>query len=93
MRGATRLIVAAITKVLGQPDAAAGARVVLRAATDPQARGGDYYAPDGIPPLRPRGYPIRIAPRDTDPAVRHGLWAESERLTGVDYAALRRPVR
>jgi hypothetical protein len=93
VRGATRLATLAITKLLGQPDAGAGARVVLRAATDPQACGGDYYAPDGRPPLRARGDPIRIAPPATDSEVRRALWAESERLTGVDYAALRRPVR
>ncbi|WP_429425660.1 hypothetical protein [Nocardia sp. GAS34] len=79
--------------MLVQPDADAGARVVLRAATDPQARGRDYYAPDGRPPLRARGYPIRIAPPDTDTEIRRALRAESERLTGVDYAALQRPVR
>jgi len=91
--GAFRLAIAVITRLLGQPDAAAAARVVLRAATDPQANGGDYYAPDGLPPLRARGYPIRIAPVDTDAEIRRELWRESERLTGVDYAVLRRPVR
>ena len=85
VRGATRLATLAITKLLGQPDAASGARVVLRAATDPHASGGDYYAPDGRPPLRARGYPIRITPPDTDTALRRALWQESERLTGVEY--------
>ena len=92
-RGAFRLTVLATTRLLGQPDAAAGARVVLRAATDPQTRGGDYYAPDGRPPLRARGYPIVVDPPAADTEIRRGLWAESERLTGVGYAALRRPVR
>ncbi|HEY4455103.1 MAG TPA: oxidoreductase [Pseudonocardiaceae bacterium] len=92
-RGAMRLAVRATTTLFGQPDAAAGAAVVLRAATDPQTRGGDYYAPDGRPPLRARGYPIRVAPPVTDAETRRALWTESERLTGVDYAALCRPIR
>ena len=92
-RGAMRLAVRATTRLLGQPDAAAGARVVLRAATDPQTLGGDYYAPDGRPPLRARGYPVRIEPRPVDAETGRALWLESERLTGVDYAILRRPVR
>ena len=35
------------TRFLGQP-AARGALPVLRAATDPQAHGGDYYGPGGL---------------------------------------------
>ncbi|WP_216895100.1 oxidoreductase [Nocardia alni] len=93
VRGATSLAIRVITRLFGQPDAAAGARVVLRAATDPQTRGGDYYAPDGRPPLRARGNPIRIAPVDTDAHIRRELWAESIRLTGVDYGTLTHSVR
>lgn len=85
VRGATRLATLAITKLFGQPNAAAGAAVVLRAATDPQARSGDYYAPDGRPPLRARGYPIRVDPLDTDAVTRRALWTESARLTGADF--------
>jgi NAD(P)-dependent dehydrogenase (short-subunit alcohol dehydrogenase family) len=81
-----RLAVKAVNKAIGQPDVAAGARIVLRAATDPDARGGDYYAPDSRMSLRPKGEPVRIEPLPTDPEIQRGLWTLSERLTGVAYA-------
>jgi hypothetical protein len=63
-----------------------GALPVLRAATDPAARGGEYYGPGGITHLT--GYPKSVTParraRDADSARR--LWEESQRLTGVTYA-------
>ena len=63
-----------------------GALPTLRAATDPEATGGDYYGPDGF--LQMRGYPKRIdmvkrAHNDGDAAR---LWKISEKLTGVRYA-------
>jgi NAD(P)-dependent dehydrogenase (short-subunit alcohol dehydrogenase family) len=62
-----------------------GALPTLRAATDPEAAGGDYYGPNGF--LQMRGYPKRIdmvkqARKDGD-AER--LWEISEDLTGVRY--------
>jgi NAD(P)-dependent dehydrogenase (short-subunit alcohol dehydrogenase family) len=66
--------------------AARGALPVLRAATDPGARGGEYYGPDGW--HEERGFPRLVEPsaaaRDEDAQRR--LWQESERLTGVSYA-------
>jgi NAD(P)-dependent dehydrogenase (short-subunit alcohol dehydrogenase family) len=81
-----RLAVKAVNRAIGQPDVAAGARIVLRAVTDPDARGGDYYAPDSRMSLRPKGEPVRIEPPHTDPEIQRGLWPLSERLTGVTYA-------
>jgi NAD(P)-dependent dehydrogenase (short-subunit alcohol dehydrogenase family) len=67
-------------------DSQMGALPVLRAATDPAARGGEYYGPGGITHLT--GYPKSVTParraRDADSARR--LWEESQRLTGVTYA-------
>lgn len=83
---ALRLAVVVMTRMFGQPDVSAGARVVLRAATDHDTAHGDYYAPDGRPPMRPSGDPIRITAPATDADLRSGLWDESERLTGVRYA-------
>jgi NAD(P)-dependent dehydrogenase (short-subunit alcohol dehydrogenase family) len=62
-----------------------GALPVLRAATDPAARGGEYYGPGG--PIRLTGYPklARPARRARDTGAGRRLWAESERLTGVTY--------
>lgn len=66
--------------VVGQ-SAAAGAEPLLRAATDPAARGGEYYGPRWMV----RGHAVRETPsrraRRTDDARR--LWEISEQLTGA----------
>jgi NAD(P)-dependent dehydrogenase (short-subunit alcohol dehydrogenase family) len=66
--------------------AARGALPVLRAATDPSARGGEYYGPDGW--HEERGFPRQVesTPLSHDEAAQRRLWQESERLTGVRYA-------
>ncbi len=62
-----------------------GALPLLRAATDPAARGGEFYGPGG--PAQLTGYPKLVgqskAAQDADAQRR--LWSESERLTGVTY--------
>jgi NAD(P)-dependent dehydrogenase (short-subunit alcohol dehydrogenase family) len=67
-------------------DSQMGALPVLRAATDPAARGGEYYGPGGLTHLT--GYPKAVTParraRNADAARR--LWAESQRLTGVTFS-------
>jgi NAD(P)-dependent dehydrogenase (short-subunit alcohol dehydrogenase family) len=84
--GPARPAVIAVTRLIGQPDAAAGALATLRAATDPGVRGGDYYGPDGWL-LRASGHPVRIesSARSRDAQLQQQLWAESGRLTGVTY--------
>ncbi|MGC0211614.1 oxidoreductase [Streptomyces levis] len=70
-----------IMRMISQ-SAAMGALGPLRAATDPDARGGEYYGPRGN-----TGYPVRVdsvaASHDTDLQLR--LWETSERLTKVTY--------
>jgi NAD(P)-dependent dehydrogenase (short-subunit alcohol dehydrogenase family) len=70
--------------------AAMGALPTLRAATDPDAEGGDYFGPDGF--MEQRGHPKRVGcstrARDDDAARR--LWEVSEELTGVHFDGLRR---
>jgi hypothetical protein len=65
--------------------AAMGALPTLRAATDPKARGADYYGPEGISGMR--GFPIKVHSNGyshrTDVAAQ--LWLVSEELTGVSY--------
>jgi NAD(P)-dependent dehydrogenase (short-subunit alcohol dehydrogenase family) len=65
--------------------AAMGALATLRAATDPAARGAEYYGPGGRGELR--GYPRLVASseRAQDIDAQQRLWRESERLTGVSY--------
>jgi NAD(P)-dependent dehydrogenase (short-subunit alcohol dehydrogenase family) len=75
-----------LMRALGQPDAAAGALATLRAATDPTANGGEYYAPDGFLGWSGRHPQVkRSSERSYDRSVQRGLWTESERLTGVTY--------
>jgi NAD(P)-dependent dehydrogenase (short-subunit alcohol dehydrogenase family) len=62
-----------------------GALPTLRAATDPAARGGQYYGPDGR--FEFKGYPraVKSTDRSHDEQAQRRLWQESERLTGVTY--------
>lgn len=66
-------------------DAAGGAQPLLRAATDPGARSGEYYGPSGRFELS--GHPRRVSSsrRSHDGQAQRRLWQESERLTGVTY--------
>jgi hypothetical protein len=63
--------------------AADGALPVLRAATDPNAKGGDYFTPGGFnamwgPPVAKK--PVKSA---DDPTIAKALWARSAELTGA----------
>jgi NAD(P)-dependent dehydrogenase (short-subunit alcohol dehydrogenase family) len=66
-------------------DAAMGTLPILRAATDPEASGGDYYGPSGFG--EQTGSPVLVdsnrASHDRADAAR--LWSVSEELTGVTY--------
>ncbi|MER6639637.1 SDR family NAD(P)-dependent oxidoreductase [Streptomyces microflavus] len=66
-------------------DAAMGALPTLRAATDPQVTGGQYYGPAGMGGTR--GYPQVVASsgKSHDTAVQQRLWAVSEQLTDVTF--------
>ena len=68
-------------------NAAMGALPTLRAATDPSVLGGQYYGPNGF--LQQRGYPVVVASSNQsyDIALQRRLWAVSEKLTGVVFAA------
>jgi NAD(P)-dependent dehydrogenase (short-subunit alcohol dehydrogenase family) len=64
---------------------AMGALPTLRAAVDPEARGGEYYGPNGF--NEQTGHPVRVdsSERSKDRDVAERLWRESEALTGVVY--------
>jgi NAD(P)-dependent dehydrogenase (short-subunit alcohol dehydrogenase family) len=66
-------------------NAAMGALPTLRAATDPAARGGEYYGPTAW--FGTKGYPRRVtsAERSHDEQAQRRLWQESEHLTGVTF--------
>jgi NAD(P)-dependent dehydrogenase (short-subunit alcohol dehydrogenase family) len=71
---------------LPHQSAARGALPQLRAATDPAARGGEYYGPDGRGETA--GNPVRVqsSARSLDAGAQRRLWDVSEKLTGVTYA-------
>ncbi|HEY2576712.1 MAG TPA: oxidoreductase [Streptosporangiaceae bacterium] len=71
--------------VVPYQSAAAGAVPMLRAATDPAARGGEYYGPAGFGEFTGPAKRVRSSARSYDEAVAKRLWEESERLTGVSY--------
>ncbi|HEY1915693.1 MAG TPA: oxidoreductase [Streptosporangiaceae bacterium] len=62
-----------------------GALPSLRAATDPAARGGEYYGPGRYKEYT--GHPVRVEAqsRAHDVADQRRLWQASEQLTGVRY--------
>ncbi|MFJ1761342.1 oxidoreductase [Amycolatopsis sp. NPDC088138] len=79
-----------IARAISQP-AAIGALGQLRAATDPDARGGDFYGPSGRGELT--GYPVRVTSSDLshDADLQRRLWTASERLTNVVYQGTTSP--
>jgi NAD(P)-dependent dehydrogenase (short-subunit alcohol dehydrogenase family) len=65
--------------------AAMGALPTLRAAVDPNTRGGEYYGPGGF--MEQRGYPVLVQSSEAshNRADAERLWRVSEELTGVYY--------
>lgn len=80
----------AFTLFIGKVEqsAAMGALPTLRAATDPTARGGQYYGPSGF--YEARGYPVVVKsnPISYDEEVARRAWGASEELTGVRFTGL-----
>jgi NAD(P)-dependent dehydrogenase (short-subunit alcohol dehydrogenase family) len=68
--------------------AASGALPTVRAATDPEARGANYYGPSGLGELRGSPVLVRSSRRARDEATASRLWSVSEALTGADWSAL-----
>lgn len=62
-----------------------GALPTLRAATDPAARGGQYYGPDGLGEQRGHPKVVQSSKQSHDEEQQRRLWRVSEELTGVTY--------
>lgn len=64
---------------------ARGALPSLRAAVDPDAKGGDFFGPDGRGERK--GYPVRVRSNGISRNAKDALllWKLSEELTGVSY--------
>ncbi|OAA27785.1 dehydrogenase of unknown specificity, short-chain alcohol dehydrogenase like [Frankia sp. EI5c] len=65
--------------------AAKGALPVLRAATDPSARGGEYYGPSGLLKMTGRPVPVKSNAASRDAAAAERMWVLSEELTEVTF--------
>ncbi len=65
--------------------ASIGALPTLRAAIDPDVKGGDYYGPNGKSEWR--GYPVLVESTDLARNKENArkLWIVSEKLTGVKF--------
>ncbi len=62
-----------------------GALPLIRAATDPNVKGGEYFGPGGF--MEQRGWPVRVdsSRLSKDEKLAKRLWEVSEELTGVRY--------
>src|SRR5262249_33781578 len=81
---ALRAIVAVVMPLISQ-SAARGALPTLRAATDPDFRGGQSYGRDGF--REAKGHPkvVESSAQSHDAALQRRLWTVSEELTGVTF--------
>ncbi|MDO3413006.1 oxidoreductase [Saccharibacillus sp. CPCC 101409] len=74
-----------LTPLTSQP-ASEGALSILRAACDPMAANGSFWAPSGLLGLTGSPKEIKMPAKAVDPALCGQLWEISERLTGVAYS-------
>ena len=81
-----RLGLAIFNRIIQGPDM--GGLPTVRAATDPEAAGGQYFGPARL--NETTGHPVLVEATATahDEATAARLWETSEELTGVRYAAL-----
>lgn len=87
VRGNLLRLLSPLSGLLGQ-SAAMGALPQLRAATDPDAQGDDYYGPGGFAEMRGHPVPVDRSDRAKDAATAVRLWDVSAELTGVAYEGL-----
>ena len=73
-----------LTRFFGQ-DVSMGALPVLRAATETELEGGEFFGPDDF--LELGGYPVKIKPSklSKDEKLAGKLWTVSEKLVGVKF--------
>jgi hypothetical protein len=62
-----------------------GALPEIRAAVDPEVKGGEYYGPSGFNEMK--GSPVKVKSNDRSHNVEDAkkLWEVSEKLTGVQF--------
>lgn len=66
-------------------NAGRGALPALRAASDPDVRGGELYGPSGLTEFK--GFPVKVDPRNkgNDLELAERVWDISEEMTGVRF--------
>jgi len=84
MRYLPDFIPSVVWKIATQP-AEKGALPTLRAATDPDAQGGQYYGPDGIGEVKGSPKVVGSSAQSRNEDLQRRLWTLSEKLTGVTY--------
>ncbi|MFW6287741.1 MAG: oxidoreductase [bacterium] len=77
-------IFGAIFEKIGQ-SARDGALPAIRAATDKQAKGGEYYGPSGLFEIKGSPVVIESSSASHDPEDAERLWDISEKLTGINF--------
>lgn len=80
-------LVERVSPIFGQ-SSADGALPTLRAATDPTAKGGDYFGPAKMAESKGPAVKVGAKPRAYDVHDARGLWEQSVSLTGVSYDRL-----
>jgi NAD(P)-dependent dehydrogenase (short-subunit alcohol dehydrogenase family) len=84
MRYLPDVIPPSVYKIATQP-ADKGALPTLRAATDPDAHGGQYYGPDGIGEIKGNPKVVDSSAQSRNEDAQRRLWTLSEELTGVTF--------
>lgn len=82
--GPMKLLFSFSNRLLAQSPEA-GTLPQLRAATDPDANGGEFFGPDGFNEFRGAPKLVRAVGRAHDPETGRRLWQASEEMTGVTY--------
>ncbi|WP_037258095.1 SDR family NAD(P)-dependent oxidoreductase [Kibdelosporangium aridum] len=81
---AIRLAYKAIGRLITQASSE-GALPTLRAATDPNVLGGQYYGPSGLGETRGAPVLVKSSAQSHDVEIQRRLWTVSEELTGVKF--------
>ena len=69
-------------------DAAMGALPTLYAATASEAKGGDFFGPDGFMEIKGHPRKVNSSGRSHQRETAQRLWEVSEEFTGVRFEAL-----
>jgi NAD(P)-dependent dehydrogenase (short-subunit alcohol dehydrogenase family) len=81
---ALRVLTPIIMPLISQSPAM-GALPTLRAATDPEVLGGQYYGPDGFGEQRGAPKLVESSAASHDQETQRRLWKASEELTGITF--------